>query len=58
MLIIHGKVKFKCKHCGHAFEAFDTEGGTKAGPNLPLCHKCDSTKTRKITIIERLFKNY
>lgn len=57
MIIFHGKEVFKCKHCGHTFEAFDTEGGIKAGPNLPPCPKCDSTNTRKINIVERLFKH-
>ena len=42
-----GKATFKCKQCGHTFEAFDTEGGIRAGINLPHCPKCGSGNTRK-----------
>ncbi len=54
MLHFKGKATFKCKQCGHKFEAFDTEGGFKAGPNLPCCPKCGSSKTRKTTLLERI----
>lgn len=53
MLHFKGKATFKCKQCGHTFEAFDTEGGIKAGPNFPHCPKCGSKETRKTNIIER-----
>ena len=42
MLHFKGKATFKCKRCGHQFEAFDTEGGIRFGPNLPCCPKCES----------------
>lgn len=47
MLKIKGRKTFKCKQCGYTFEAFDTEGGIMAGPNLPHCPKCGSRETRK-----------
>jgi len=52
MLHFKGKATFKCKQCGHKFEAFDTEGGIRYGPNLPCCPKCGSSETRKITFLE------
>jgi len=52
MLTIKGRKTFKCKQCGHTFEAFDTEGGIRCGPNLPQCPKCGSAETRKANIIE------
>ena len=55
MLHFKGKATFKCKQCGHTFEAFDTEGGIKYGPNLPHCPECGSDNTRKANIIERIF---
>lgn len=48
------KKRFKCKDCGHKFEAFYTEGGIKAGPNMPACPKCGSGNTRKSTILDRI----
>lgn len=54
MLTIKGRKTFKCKQCGHKFEAFDTEGGIKFGPNLPPCPECGSRDTRKENIIECL----
>lgn len=54
MLTIKGRKTFKCKQCGHTFEAFDTEGGIKAGPNLPQCPKCGSRDTRKANFVELL----
>ena len=54
MLHFKGKATFKCKQCGHKFEAFDTEGGIRFGPNLPPCPKCGSSDTRKATIIDKL----
>ena len=54
MLHFKGRATFKCKQCGHKFEAFDTEGGIKAGPNLPQCPKCGSKETRKANLFERL----
>lgn len=56
MLHFKGRAKFKCKDCGHVFEAFDTEGGIMAGPNLPPCPKCGSRETRKTNIIDKLLK--
>ena len=56
MLHFKGKAKFKCKQCGHTFEAFDTEGGIRCGPNLPHCPKCGSDNTRKANIIMHLLK--
>lgn len=47
MLRFKGKATFKCKQCGHKFEAFDTEGGIRFGPILPPCPKCGSCETRK-----------
>ena len=47
MLTIKGRKTFKCKQCGHRFEAFNTEGGIKAGINLPHCPKCGSGNTKK-----------
>ena len=47
MLHFKGRATFKCKDCGHKFEAFDTEGGIRCGPNLPQCPKCGSKETRK-----------
>lgn len=60
MLHFKGKATFKCKQCGHKFEAFDTEGGIIAGLNLPCCPRCGSSETRKaldiqIFSIKRLF---
>ena len=54
MLYFKGKALFKCKVCGHKFEAFDIEGGIIAGPNLPPCPKCGSSETRKASLIERM----
>ena len=54
MLHFKGRATFKCKQCGHKFEAFDTEGGIRCGPNLPQCPKCGSKNTRKANIIELL----
>jgi transposase-like protein len=54
MLHFKGKATFKCKQCGHKFEAFDTEGGIIAGPNLPCCPRCGSSETRKANFIEKL----
>ena len=54
MLHFKGKATFKCKQCGHKFEAFDTEGGIIAGQNLPCCPKCGSGETRKANFIEKL----
>ena len=45
MLHFKGKATFKCKQCGHQFEAFDTEGGIIAGPILPHCPFCDNADT-------------
>lgn len=56
MLHFKGRAKFKCKDCGHVFEAFDTEGGIIAGPNFPHCPKCGGNNTRKANIIEHLLK--
>jgi DNA-directed RNA polymerase subunit RPC12/RpoP len=56
MLHFKGRAKFKCKQCGHTFEAFDTEGGIRCGPNLPHCPKCGSRDTRKANIIDKLIK--
>ena len=47
MLTKIGKATFKCKACGETFEAIYTEGGIRAGINLPHCHKCGSGNTRK-----------
>ncbi len=57
MLHFKGKATFKCKRCGHQFEAFDTEGGIRFGPNLPCCPKCGSNNTRKTSLFDifRLF---
>lgn len=52
MLTKMGKATFKCKDCGETFETIYTEGGVKAGINLPHCPKCGSGNTRKATIIE------
>lgn len=54
MLRFKGKATFKCKRCGHKFEAFETEGGIRFGPNLPCCPKCGSSETRKATILDRI----
>ena len=54
MLHFKGRATFKCKQCGHKFEAFDTEGGIIAGPNLPPCPKCGSSDTRKANIIDKI----
>jgi Zn finger protein HypA/HybF involved in hydrogenase expression len=54
MLHFKGKATFKCKQCGHKFEAFDTEGGIISEPNLPCCPKCGSMETRKANFIEKL----
>lgn len=48
------KKKFKCKDCGHKFEAIYSEGGFKAGPNLPHCPKCESSNTQTTTIIDKI----
>lgn len=53
MLHFKGKATFKCKQCGHQFEAFDTEGGIKAGPNLPACPKCGG-EAKKANIIDKI----
>lgn len=58
MLYLKGKATFKCKDCGHTFEAFDTEGGIRCGPNLPPCPKCGSRETRKANIIEHIFNKH
>ena len=55
MLHFKGKAIFKCKQCGHKFEAFDIEGGIRFGPNLPTCPKCGSGNTRKATLLDRIF---
>ena len=55
MLTKLDKATFKCKDCGETFEALYTEGGIRAGINLPHCPKCDCTNTRKLNIVERLF---
>lgn len=55
MLTIKGRKTFKCKQCGHKFEAFDTEGGIRFGPNLPPCPECGSRDTRKATLLDRIF---
>ncbi len=55
MLIIKGKATFKCKECGHQFDAIATEGGFMPGPNLPCCPKCGSRETRKLTILDKIF---
>ena len=47
MLTKMGKATFKCKDCGEIFETFYTEGGIRAGINLPHCPKCGSGNTRK-----------
>ncbi len=54
MLTKIGKTTFKCKDCGETFEAIYTEGGVKAGINLPHCHKCGSGNTRKATLLDRI----
>lgn len=54
MLTKIGKTKFKCKECGEIFETFYTEGGIKAGINLPHCPKCTSSRTRKLNYLEQL----
>ena len=54
MLRFKGKATFKCKRCGHKFEAFDTEGGIRFGPNLPPCPKCGSSETRKAICLDNL----
>jgi transposase-like protein len=54
MLTKMGKATFKCKDCGETFETFYTEGGIRAGINLPHCPKCGSDKTKKANIIERI----
>jgi DNA-directed RNA polymerase subunit RPC12/RpoP len=56
MLHFIGKATFKCKQCGHTFEAFYTEGGIRCGPNLPHCPKCGSGDTRKENFIDKLLK--
>ena len=53
MLTKIGKTKFKCKECGETFETFYTEGGIKAGINLPYCPKCGSENTRKANVLAR-----
>ena len=57
MLRIKGKATFKCKRCGHKFEAFDTEGGIRFGPNLPPCPKCGSSETRKVVAAHHIIKS-
>ena len=54
MIQFKGMATFKCKQCGHKFEAFDTEGGIIAGPNQPACPECGSFETRKATIIDKI----
>ena len=54
MLHFKGKAIFKCKHCGHKFGAFDTEGGIRFGPNFPHCPKCGSRDTRKANILDMI----
>lgn len=56
MLHFKGKATFKCKQCGHTFEAFDTEGGIRFGPNLPHCPECGSDNTRKANTIINLLR--
>ena len=51
MLIKMGKTTFKCKDCG---ETFYTEGGIRAGINLPHCPKCGSGNTKKATLLDRI----
>lgn len=46
-----GKGSFKCKDCGETFETFYTEGGIRAGINLPHCPKCGSGNTRKYLFV-------
>lgn len=46
MLTKLDKATFKCKDCGETFETFYTEGGIRAGINLPHCPKCGSGNTR------------
>ena len=47
MLTKLDKATFKCKDCGETFEALYTEGGIKAGINLPHCPKCGNGNTKK-----------
>ena len=54
MLHFKGKATFKCKKCGETFETFYTEGGIRAGINLPHCPKCGSGNTKKATILDRV----
>ena len=54
MLTKMGKGSFKCKDCGETFETFYTEGGIRAGINLPHCPKCGSGNTRKATILDKI----
>ena len=56
MLTKMGKATFKCKDCSEIFEAFYTEGGIIAGPNLPCCPKCGSFETRKANYTEKLIQ--
>ena len=49
-----GKGSFKCKDCGETFETFYTEGGIRAGINLPHCPKCGSGNTKKASVVERI----
>ena len=50
------KATFKCKDCGHKFEAVYTEGGIRAGVNPPHCPKCESGNTRKAAILDNITK--
>lgn len=54
MLTIRGKKKFKCKQCGHVFEAIYTEGGFIAGPNLPHCPKCGNQETKFVSLLDKI----
>ena len=53
MLTKINKATFKCKDCGEIFDAIYTEGGIRAGINLPHCPKCGSNATRKTTILDK-----
>ena len=39
MLHFKGRAKFKCKDCGHVFEAFDTEDGIIAEIGRASCRE-------------------
>ena len=57
MLTKMGKATFKCKDCGETFETFYTEGGIRAGINLPHCPKCGSGKTMKVSYLDKMCIN-